>query len=240
MPLRKALKLRWIKRGGRIAGLPRRLPPAARKAEIESSAQLTNKIGALPLADAYGQPGATRKPQQVRAASWQGDLYAYLVGWRDPSIVVEFGSAFGVSGMYLSSQLRHGRMYSFEINPSWADIAERNIKAITDRYTLTRGAFEEHVNDIPAPIEVALVDGIHTYDFVTRQWAILKPRMAAGGWVLFDDIDFNPDMRQAWLEISSDPLLVAAVEVSKRLGLIELASLRPAGNIQFRVTSRPE
>ncbi|WP_242661338.1 O-methyltransferase [Mycobacterium mantenii] len=184
----------------------------------------TNKIGALPLAEAYGQPGATRKPKQVRAASWQGDLYAYLVGCHDPGIVVEFGSAFGVSGMYLSSALRRGRMYSFEINPAWADIAERNIGSVTDRYTLTRGAFEDHVDDIPAPIDVALVDGIHSHDFVTRQWEILKPRMAPGGCVLFDDIDFNPGMRQAWLEICADPGLVGAVEVSKRLGLIELAS----------------
>ncbi|WP_232002966.1 class I SAM-dependent methyltransferase [Mycobacterium sp. 1245801.1] len=222
--LRKALELKWVKRGGQIAGLPRRLPPAARKADIESSAQSTDKIGALPLAAAYGQPGATRKPKQVRAASWQGDLYAYLVDWRDPGIVVEFGSAFGVSGMYLSSALRRGWMYSFEINPTWADIAERNIHSITDRFTLTRGAFEDHVGDIADPIDLALVDGIHTRDFVTRQWQLLKPRLAPGGWVLFDDIDFNPGMGEAWLDICTDPHVVGAVEVSKRLGLVELAS----------------
>lgn len=191
IPLRKALKLNWVGRGGRIAGLPRRLPPAPRKTEIESSAQATDELGALPLAEAYGQPGATRKPKQVRAASWQGDLHAYLVSWLDPGIVVEFGSAFGVSGMYLSSALWRGGMYSFEINPAWADIAERNIKAVSDRYTLTRGAFEDHVGDISDPIDLALVDGIHTQDFVARQWQILKPRLAPGGWVLFDDIDFN-------------------------------------------------
>lgn len=223
IPLRKGLELRWIKRGGRIAGLPRRLPAAARKPEIESSAQATDKLGALPLAKAYGQPGATRKPKQVRAASWQGDLYAYLVGRHDPKIVVEFGSAFGVSGMYLSSELRRGWMYSFEINPSWADIAERNIKSVTDRFTLTRGAFEDHVGDLPSSIDLALVDGIHTRDFVTRQWQILKPRMAPGGLVLFDDIDFNRGMGEAWRNICADPDVVGAVEVSKRLGLIELA-----------------
>ncbi|BAN31115.1 class I SAM-dependent methyltransferase [Mycobacterium avium subsp. hominissuis] len=221
--LRKPLELKWIKRGGRIASLPRRLPPAARKSGIESSARGTDKLGALPLAEAYGQPGATRKPKQVRAASWQGDLYAYLVRWRDPGIVVEFGSAFGVSGMYLSSELRRGWLYSFEINPSWADIAERNIKSVTDRCTLTRGAFEDHVDDIPGPIDMALVDGIHSYDFVARQWQLLKPRMAPGGWVLFDDIDFNPGMGKAWQDICAEPHVVGAVEVSKRLGLIELA-----------------
>lgn len=222
--LRKALDLKWVKRGGRIVGLPRRLPRAARKADIESAARATEKLGALPLAEAYGQRGATRKPKQVRAASWQGDLYAYLVDLHDPKVVVEFGSAFGVSGMYLSSALRRGWMYSFEINPSWADIAERNIKSVTDRYTLTRGAFEDHVGDIPDPIDLALVDGIHTRDFVTRQWHILKPRMAPGGCVLFDDIDFNHGMGEAWRDVCADPDVVGAVEVSKRLGLVELAS----------------
>ncbi|WP_081289897.1 O-methyltransferase [Mycobacterium colombiense] len=221
--LRKALELKWVKRGGRIADIPRRLPPAVRKTQIESSARATEKLGALPLAEAYGQPGATRKPKQVRAASWQGDLYAYLVDWHDPRIVVEFGSAFGVSGMYLSSALRQGWMYSFEINPSWADIAERNIKSVTDRYTLTRGAFEDHVGDIPESIDLALVDGIHTHDFVTRQWQILQPRMAPGALVLFDDIDFNRGMGEAWRDICADPHVVGAVEVSKRLGLVELA-----------------
>jgi predicted O-methyltransferase YrrM len=131
--------------------------------------------------------------------------------------------------MYLGSAIRQGWLYSFEINLAWADIAERNIKSVTDRYTLTRGAFEDHADDIPARIDLALVDGIHTYGCVARQWQILKPRMAPGGWVLFDDIDFNPEMREAWLEICSDPALVGAVEVSKRLGLVELASSRHDG-----------
>lgn len=218
------LRLKWVKRGGQISSLRRRLPPAARKTDIEALAKVTDRVGALPLDGAYGQPGATRKPNQVRAASWQGDLYAHLVDQQDPGVVIEFGSAFGVSGMYLASALRRGWLYSFELNPAWADIAERNLKSITDRYTLTRGAFEDHVDEIPGRIDVALVDGIHTYDFVIRQWHILQTRMAPGGRVLFDDIDFNPGMHQAWREISDAPQVVGAVEVSKRLGLIELAS----------------
>ncbi|OBG70636.1 MULTISPECIES: O-methyltransferase [unclassified Mycobacterium] len=218
------LNLEWVKHGGLITALPRRLPPAPRKAEIESLAKSTNKIGALPLDDAYGQPGATRKPKHVRAASWQGDLYAHLVDQHDPLVVVEFGSAFGVSGMYLASTLRRGRLYSFEINPAWAAIAERNIAAISDRYSLIRGAFEEHVDDIAGPIDLALVDGIHSYDFVIRQWQILQARMVPGGRLLFDDIDFNPGMRRAWEEIVAATQVVGAVVVSKRLGLIELAS----------------
>jgi predicted O-methyltransferase YrrM len=212
----------WGKaRNARLTRLRRKLPAAPRKAEIEAIAETTNGIGAQPLAPEYDLP-ETYSPDDVRSPSSQGDLYAFLVAERDPHVVVEFGSAFGVSGMYFATALQQGRLYSFEINPDWADIAERNIKTITDRFTLIRGAFEDHVDDIPAPIDIALVDGIHEYDFVMKQWEILKPRMSRGGLVLFDDITYGAGMRQAWREIRADPVVADSVALWHRLGVVEL------------------
>jgi predicted O-methyltransferase YrrM len=215
----------WGKsRNTRLAGLPRKLPAAPRKAEIEAIAETTNGIGSRPLAPEYDLPD-TFSPDQVRSPSSQGDLYAYLVAERDPQIVVEFGSAFGVSGMYFATALQQGRLYSFEINPDWADIAERNITTITDRFSLIRGAFEDHVDDIPAPIDIALVDGIHDYTFVMKQWGILKARMSPGGLVLFDDITYCDGMREAWREIRADPVVADSVARWHRLGIVELTTL---------------
>jgi predicted O-methyltransferase YrrM len=207
-----------------LAHLPRKLPAAPRKADIEALATATNGIGAQPLAAAYDLPD-TFSPDQVRSPSSQGDLYAYLVAERNPHVVVEFGSAFGVSGMYFATGLQHGRLYSFEINPDWADIAERNITTITDRFSLIRGAFEDHVDDVPGPIDIALVDGIHDYEFVMRQWKILKARMSPGGLVLFDDITYCAGMRKVWREIRSDPLVADSVALWHRLGIVELATV---------------
>lgn len=179
-------------------------------------------IGAQPLAPVYGLPEDRFSPDDVRSPSSQGDLYAYLVAERDPAVVVEFGSAFGVSGMYFGAALNSGRLYSFEINPDWADIAERNISTITDRFSLIRGAFEDRVDDIPAPIDIALVDGIHDYDFVMRQWEILRPRMSPGGLVLFDDITYCDGMRKAWREIRSDDAVADSLARWHRLGIVEL------------------
>ncbi|OBK38969.1 methyltransferase [Mycobacterium sp. 1245111.1] len=206
----------------RLARIPRRLPASPRKSEIESMALSTNTIGAQPLAPVYGLPEDRFSPDDVRSPSSQGDLYAYLVAERDPEVVVEFGSAFGVSGMYFAAALNRGRLYSFEINPDWADIAERNISTITDRFSLIRGAFEDRVDDIPAPIDIALVDGIHDYDFVMRQWEILRPRMSPGGLVLFDDITYCAGMRKAWREIRSDRAVADSVARWHRLGIVEL------------------
>ena len=143
--------------------------------------------------------------------------------------MVEFGSAFGVSGMYFCAGLeasQTGHLYTFEINRDWADIAERNIRSVSDRFTITRGAFEEEVASVVAgPIDLALVDGIHTYEFVTRQFEILKPRMSRAGLIAFDDIDFakpGTRMHEAWTDIAGTDEIVAAVEVQGRLGLVEL------------------
>jgi predicted O-methyltransferase YrrM len=218
------MKLWGRSRNTLLAGLPRKLPAAPRKAEIEAVAETTNGIGAQPLAPEYDLPD-TFSPDQVRSPSSQGDLYAYLVAQRDPQVVVEFGSAFGVSGMYFATGLQQGRLYSFEINPDWADIAERNIKSITDRFSVIRGAFEDHVDDIPGPIDIALVDGIHDYDFVMKQWEILKARMSPGGLVLFDDITYCAGMRKVWREIRADLVVADSVALWHRIGIVELATL---------------
>ncbi len=181
------------------------------------------------LDEAYGEVGGVRMPDDVRSSADLGDLYAWLVQQRRPATVVEFGSAFGVSGMYFATGLAaagHGHLYSFEINREWADIAERNIRSIGDCVTLTRGTFEDHVDTVvPGPIDLAFVDGIHTYEFVKAQFDTLRPRLSAGGVIAFDDIDFKRPgsrMREAWEEIAADPRVASAVEVNGRVGLVEL------------------
>jgi len=227
------LPLRWIKAAGWLGrhfdGV---VPKAPGKRRIEAAAQGTNALGAQKLADEYGEPGAVRLPDVVRASADLGDLYAWLVQQRRPETVVEFGSAFGISGMYFVAGLEangSGHLYTFEINDDWADIAERNIRSISSRFTLTRGRFEDHVGrTVAGGIDLALVDGIHTGDFVMRQWAILKRQASPGGILVFDDIDFGKPgarMREAWAEIAADGDVVAAVEVRGRLGLVELAGM---------------
>jgi predicted O-methyltransferase YrrM len=227
------LDLRWRKRGGWLGGhLVQRVRRAPRKRQIEEVAKTTNTLGAQKLADQYGELGGVRMPDDVRVTSECGDLYSWLVQQRKPKTVVEFGSAFGVSGMYFAAGLaaaQAGHLYSFEINHEWADIAERNIRSISDRLTLTRGAFEDYVDTVvPGEIDLAFVDGIHTYDFVMRQFDLLRRRVPSGGMIAFDDIDFTRPgarMREAWEEIAASPIVAAAVEVNARVGLVELACL---------------
>ena len=203
------------------------VPKARKKLLIEDLAWRTEQQGEKPLAPEYAQPGASRRPFQVRSSPVMGDVFAWLAERRRPQVIVEFGSAFGFSGMYWLTGLEAagvGHLYSFEINPIWAEIARFNLSAISTRFTLTEGAFEEHVDKVvPRPIDIAFVDGIHTYEWVMQQYAILKKRMAPKALLLFDDIDFATGrMRECWEDLASDKDVVAACELNHHVGVIEL------------------
>jgi predicted O-methyltransferase YrrM len=195
---------------------------------IEDLAWKTNQKGAQPLHESYGQEGATRGPDDVRSASYAGDLYAWLAVNRRPSVIVEFGAAFGVSGMYWLAGLEavgKGHLYSFEINPVWAKIANENMAEISSRFTLTVGAFEEHVDRVleGKPIDIAFVDGIHTMEFIVSQFQILLARVSRGAVLVFDDIDFPTGlMREGWNEIWQHRDVAGACEVNGHTGIVEL------------------
>lgn len=114
----------------------------------------------------------------MRSASWAGDLYAWLASSRRPSVIVEFGAAFGVSGMYWLAGLEsagRGHLYSSEINPAWAALAKENMAVVSNRFTLTVGSFEDRVDDVleGQRIDIAFVDAIHTMEFISSQFEII-------------------------------------------------------------------
>jgi predicted O-methyltransferase YrrM len=199
---------------------------------IEELARETNAQGEQPLWEGYAghnRGGATRSSDQVRTAAAMGDLYTFLVRQRRPEVIVEFGTAFGVSGMYFLAGLeanRRGRLLTFEPNAVWAGFAERNLGQIGQRYQLTVGTFEEHIGRVLPPdlrIDMAFIDAIHTREFVLPQLEIVLRHAAPDALVILDDIDFSDDMRACWREVAQDGRFRASVALGERVGIVERA-----------------
>lgn len=195
---------------------------APRQDAIEERAAATNnEVGATKPWHFYS---GTRTPHQVRTARVFGQFYADLVQRRRPDVVLEFGAAFGVSGMYWVAALEsvdNGRLYSFEINPEWAAVADANMAAMGSRYDLTVGAFEDGVDTV-SKVDVAFVDAVHTSDWVEPQFELVVERCKPGALILLDDIDFSDDMRECWRGLAADPRVAGSVALSGHLGVIEL------------------
>ncbi|MGQ0502291.1 MAG: O-methyltransferase [Panacagrimonas sp.] len=200
---------------------------------IESRAAATNKVGRQPLWAEYQnvrgyKPGAghSRWPDQVRTHRAEGLFYAWLAARRQSPWVVEFGTAFGVSGMFWLAGLSAsgGTLCTFEPNLAWAEIARENLAAIASNFILTVGTFEAHALDVLAgkQVDICFVDAIHTSEFVTRQYDIARQYMAPGGLVVFDDIRFSDDMLSCWTSIARAAGVVSSVEIGRRVGMVEL------------------
>jgi predicted O-methyltransferase YrrM len=223
---------KFVKKGGWLGrNLQRFVPPVlAVHNAVEERAKRTHQTGDRPLWEGYQsvkdypKTGDTRKPDEVRSEAQLGRFYTWLASRREENAIVEFGTAFGVSGMYWLSGMKAGRLYTFEPNRDWAASAEENLRAISDRFTLTVDTFEAAGPGLLAPesVGIAFIDAIHTSEFVFRQYDILKPLMKRGGLVVFDDISFSPDMADCWRRIARDPSLAASATVTGRVGIVEL------------------
>ncbi|MGH7582176.1 MAG: O-methyltransferase [Gemmatimonadales bacterium] len=247
-----AIDVTWQKRsaGSWLArslgdGPFRPLPPAL-EPQIEALAARSEDLGAKPLWEGYREvyrrdpnvPGASanfeRSSEQVRSQPVMGRFFAWLAASRKPGLVVEFGSAFGVSGMYWLAGVRAagaGRLLTFEPNRAWQPIAAENLRQIDGNFTAVQDTFEAAIDrylQAGEKIDIAFIDAIHTGDFVRSQVELLIARLAPGGLILLDDINFSADMTDCWNRLAADSRIVASAALGGRIGLLE-----------FRSASRP-
>lgn len=207
---------------------------AALFARIEADIARTDDLGKLPLWDAYksltnyGRPignNPKRAMRDVRTKAEYCRFYAWLADWLAPDGILEFGAAFGASGMYWLaglSQRPRGTLFSFEPNPVWHPLAKANFEGISDRYVLTLGTFEDNLERIEGEVSITLIDAIHAGDFVRRQFELVQKVSAPGALVLFDDIHFSEDMKTCWQDIARDTRYPAAWTLGSRVGVLEL------------------
>lgn len=229
------LAITTIKRGN--GWLAERLSPSFRVpvyniATIAERARLTEEAGALPLWDGYRSvehyprdTHGSRSSQEVRSDDQLGAFYIWLAQNRAPDLIVEFGTAFGVSGMYWLTGLGgRGGLMTYEPNEAWSKLARANLTAIAPNFTLTNGTFEEKASATlqPITVDIAFIDAIHTSEFVFAQYAVLKPFLKPGALVVCDDINFSDDMRQCWLTLANQTDVRASFELGERAGILEL------------------
>jgi predicted O-methyltransferase YrrM len=234
---RESLPLTWVRRGG---WLGRRLtdsftaPPVRGRSAIVLSEARTALLGRQPLWEGYREgAGAARTSRDVGTAPAAGAFYTWLVQERRPRTVVEFGTAFGVSGMFFLAGLERvgaGRLLTFEPNADWRAAALRNLDRVGRRYVSIQGTFEENLSVVDAPIDLAFIDAIHTSDFVEPQFELVRERLAPGGIVIIDDIDFSADMAACWRRLATRDDVVASVALGGRVGVLETAASDQAGS----------
>ncbi len=111
--------------------------------------------------------------------------------------IVEFGTSFGISTLYLAAALKDnggGRVIGTEFEPSKVVRARANIAAagLSDLVDIREGdALETLARDLPDTIDLVLLDGAKS--LYPRVLSLLEPRLRAGSLILADNADMSPE-----------------------------------------------
>jgi predicted O-methyltransferase YrrM len=123
-----------------------------------------------------------------------GNLLYSLVRASRPDRIVEFGTSFGISTIYLACAILDngkGHLYSTELSAAKVEAARRNLleAGVADKVTILQGDALQTLIDVPGPIGLVLLDGWKDMNLPVLK--MLEPRLAAGALVIGDDNTFK-------------------------------------------------
>ena len=137
-----------------------------------------------------------------------GELMYSLVRAARPATVVEFGTSFGISTIYLAAAVRDngsGRVVGTELSPVKARQARANLAeaGLGGAAEILTGDALDRLASLPGPVGFVLLDGWK--DLYLPVLRLLEPTMAAGTLVFADDTGRFADQLAGYLAYVRDP-----------------------------------
>jgi predicted O-methyltransferase YrrM len=122
-----------------------------------------------------------------------GNLLYGLIRAARPGTVVEFGTSYAISTIYLAAAVRDngvGRVLTTELSATKIAAAGANLAeaGLADVVTILEGDALVTLADVPGPIGVVLLDGWK--DLCLPVLRLLEDRLAPGALVVADDVTF--------------------------------------------------
>ncbi|MEZ0073060.1 putative O-methyltransferase YrrM [Planotetraspora sp. GP83] len=162
-------------------------------------------------ADVSAADLAERTKDIIMSVSREGGQLLYLLTRAVKArTVVEFGTSFGISTLYLASAVRDndgGQVITTELQADKARSAQESFAAagLSDIIELRLGDARETLKDLPGPVDLLLLDG--WLDLRLPILKVVQPRLRPGALVIADDIDLyiDQDFTQDFLEYVNDP-----------------------------------
>jgi len=120
-------------------------------------------------------------------------LYALTRASR-PDTVVEFGTSFGISTIYLAAALTDngaGRVLTTELSSKKVAAAGSNLReaGVDGPVTILAGDARQTLADVPGPVGLVLLDGWKNLCLPVLR--LLEPKLAPGALIVADDITFT-------------------------------------------------
>jgi predicted O-methyltransferase YrrM len=122
--------------------------------------------------------------------------------------IVEFGTSFGVSTLYLAAALHdcgEGTLIGSELESSKVKRARQNLAqaGLQDFAEILEGDALVTLREVAGPVDLLFLDGWK--DLYLDVLLLVLPKLHSGAVVLADDLDIEPALLAGYLEYVRDP-----------------------------------
>jgi predicted O-methyltransferase YrrM len=152
-----------------------------------------------------------------------GTLLSNLASEFGKPLIIELGTSFGISTMYMAASCPDAVVYTIEGSQEISDIADKNFKTagLTNIQLLT-GSFEEMmplVAETGIKPGMAFIDGNHRKDPVLRYFNQIAELSDNKTVIVLDDIYYSKEMEEAWNEIKLNDRVSVTIDIY-RMGIV--------------------
>ncbi len=150
----------------------------------------------------------------------EGRVLYQIARSRRPRLVVEFGSSFGISALFLGAALKDqgfGRMIGTEIEPNKVAAARKSLAeaGLGSTVEIREGDALETLKSIHEPVDLLFLDGWK--DLYLPVTEMLLPRMEPGSVLVADNINMFPRELKPFREYLVDQFVTTTLPVGNSL-----------------------
>jgi len=136
-----------------------------------------------------------------------GRLLYMLARANNSKSIVEFGTSFGISTIYLACAARDngGKVITTELSTAKARKASEHLEeaGVREYVEIREGDALETLRDVSGKIDFALLDGWKKLYLPVLK--VIEPKLRQGALVVADDLDIFPEVHKPYLEYVRSP-----------------------------------
>jgi len=167
----------------------------------------------------------------------QAQLLYRLARYFDPATVIELGTSFGLSTIYLACGAENAQVITIEGCPQTYRIAQHHFDRMRQRnIEPVLGSFRSRLPDVLRRIEqcdMAFIDGHHAEAPTMEYFEQLLTKAHANSVFVVDDIHWSVGMEKAWERIKTHPRVTVTIDLYD-LGLVFFRTEQPPQHFRLR------
>jgi predicted O-methyltransferase YrrM len=147
----------------------------------------------------------------------KGQFLYRLVRYYKPRAIIELGTSFGISTMYMALGYRNSRIITLEGCTDTIDIARHNFTRLgLGNIEEVCGGFEDKLPEALRKadhVDLVFVDGNHRKDATLHYFDQCLEHAQNNTIFVFDDIHWSRDMHLAWVNIREHPSVRVSIDL---------------------------